>query len=103
MSCGRPTWTSSCSAPIRCARAALPYLRRGGGSIVNLTSTGGREPSQASVPTSVTRAAGIALTKAMSKDYADAGIRVNTVMLGSIRSAQWERRWEATGPPRHAG
>ena len=24
-------------------------------------------------------------------------MRVNTVMLGSIRSAQWERRWEATG------
>ncbi len=82
---------------IRCSRAALPYLRRAGGSIVNITSTGGREPSQASVPTSVTRAAGIALTKAMSKEYADAGIRVNTVMLGSIRSAQWERRWEATG------
>ncbi len=82
---------------IRCSRAALPYLRRAGGSIVNITSTGGREPSQASVPTSVTRAAGIALTKAMSKEYADAGVRVNTVMLGSIRSAQWERRWEATG------
>lgn len=82
---------------IRCSRAALPYLRRAGGSIVNITSTGGREPSQASVPTSVTRAAGIALTKAMSKEYADAGVRVNTVMLGSVRSAQWERRWEATG------
>ncbi len=82
---------------IRCSRAALPYLRRAGGSIVNITSTGGREPSRASVPTSVTRAAGIALTKAMSKEYADAGVRVNTVMLGSIRSAQWERRWEATG------
>ncbi len=82
---------------IRCSRAALPYLRRAGGSIVNITSTGGREPSRASVPTSVTRAAGIALTKAMSKDYADADVRVNTVMLGSIRSAQWERRWEATG------
>ena len=82
---------------IRCSRAALPYLRRAGGSIINITSTGGREPSRASVPTSVTRAAGIALTKAMSKEYADAGVRVNTVMLGSIRSAQWERRWEATG------
>ena len=33
----------------------------------------------------------------MSKEYADARVRVNTVMLGSIRSAQWERRWEATG------
>ena len=68
------------------------------GSIVNITSIGGREPARASVPTSVTRAAGIALTKALSKDYADAGVRINTVMLGSIESTQWQRRWEATDP-----
>ncbi len=84
---------------IRCARAALPHLRRSGGSIVNITSVGGREPGRASVPTSVSRAAGIALTKAMAKDFADDGVRVNTVMLGLIQSAQWRRRWEAAGRP----
>ena len=83
---------------IRCSRAAIPHLQRTMGSIVNITSIGGREPARASVPTSVTRAAGIALTKALSKDYADAGVRINTVMLGSIESTQWQRRWEATDP-----
>ena len=79
---------------IRCTRAAIPHLRAaGGGAIVNMTTVGGKQPGEASVPTSVSRAAGIGLTKALSKDLAADGIRVNTVMLGSIRSMQWERRW----------
>ena len=78
---------------IRCSRAAIPHLRAaGGGCIINITTVGGKEPAAGSVPTTVSRAAGIALTKAMSKDFAGDGIRVNTVMLGSIRSMQWERR-----------
>ena len=79
---------------IRCTRAAIPHLRAaGGGAIVNITTVGGKQPGAASVPTSVSRAAGIGLTKALSKDLAPDRIRVNTVMLGSIRSMQWERRW----------
>ena len=79
---------------IRCTRAAIPYLRAaGGGAIINITTVGGKQPGAASVPTSVSRAAGIGLTKALSKDLAADRIRVNTVMLGSIRSMQWERRW----------
>ena len=79
---------------IRCTRAAIPHLRAaGGGAIVNITTVGGKQPGAASVPTSVSRAAGIGLTKALSKDLAADRIRVNTVMLGSIRSMQWERRW----------
>ncbi len=80
---------------IRCSRAAIPHIRAaGGGAIVNITTFGGREPSAESVPTSVSRAAGIALTKAMSKDHAKDNIRVNTVMIGSIRSMQWVRQWK---------
>ena len=80
---------------IRCTRAALPHMRAvGGGSIVNVTTVGGKQPGVASVPTSVSRAAGIALTKALSKDYVAENIRVNTVMVGSIRSMQTVRRWE---------
>ena len=46
------------------------------------------------MPTSVSRAAGIAFTKALSKDYAADNILVNTVCIGSIKSAQNDRRWE---------
>ena len=80
---------------IRTMRAAIPHMRAaGGGSIVNITTVGGKQPGAESVPTSTSRAAGIALTKAASKDYAADNIRVNTVMVGSIRSMQSVRVWE---------
>lgn len=56
---------------------------------------GGKQPGAKTVPTSVSRAAGIALTKALSKDYAADNILVNTVCVGIIRSGQWDRRFEA--------
>src|SRR5262249_21349823 len=43
-------------------------------------------------PTSVTRAAGINLTKSLANEYAPDRILVNTVCLGLVKSAQWERR-----------
>jgi NAD(P)-dependent dehydrogenase (short-subunit alcohol dehydrogenase family) len=84
---------------IRCSRLAIPHMERaGGGAIVNVTMIGGKQPGPKSVPTSVSRAAGIALTKALSKDYADANIRVNTVCVGIIKSGQWVRRWQREAP-----
>ena len=44
------------------------------------------------MPTAVTRAAGINLTKGLAHEYASAGIRVNTICLGLVKSEQWERR-----------
>ena len=67
---------------------------QGGGRIINITTPGGKAPAAGSVPTSVSRAAGIALTKEMSKDYAKDNILVNTVCIGLIKSMQHERRWE---------
>ncbi|MWC29288.1 SDR family NAD(P)-dependent oxidoreductase [Paenibacillus sp. MMS18-CY102] len=84
---------------IHCSRAAVAYMRKAGtGSIVNVTAVGGKTPSAGSLPTSVSRAAGLALTKAMSKDLAPAGIRVNAVCIGLIRSEQIERMWQKTAP-----
>jgi len=77
---------------IRVSRAALPYLRmQGGGRIINITTVGGKQPAAKSVPTSVSRAAGIALTKALSKEYAADKILVNTVSVGVFKSGQQER------------
>ena len=87
-------------AAIRCSRAAIPYMRaQGGGRIVNITHPGGKTPGAGSLPSSLSRAAGIALTKAMSKDLAPDGILVNTVCLSNIRTAQNERSWRASGSP----
>jgi NAD(P)-dependent dehydrogenase (short-subunit alcohol dehydrogenase family) len=84
-------------AAVRFARASIPHMKRvGGGRIINVTNLGGKQPGPSSVPTSVSRAAGIALTKALSKDLAQYNILVNTVCIGIIKSGQWERRYATT-------
>ncbi|MCZ8521951.1 MULTISPECIES: SDR family NAD(P)-dependent oxidoreductase [Paenibacillus] len=84
---------------IHVSNAALPYLRQaGGGAIVNVTASIAKTPPASSLPTTVSRAAGMALTKAMSKDLGPDNIRVNTVCIGLIRSDQIEKGWQATAP-----
>ena len=77
---------------IRTCRAAIPSMRaRGGGRIINITTVAGKAPGAASYPSSVTRAAGIALTKGLSKELAKDHILVNTVCLSIVKSGQIER------------
>jgi 3-oxoacyl-[acyl-carrier protein] reductase len=79
-------------AAIRTSRAAIPLMRQqGGGAIVNLTNIAAKQPGPGSVPTSVSRAGGIALTKALSKEFAKDKIRVNTVCIGLVKSGQISR------------
>ena len=78
---------------VRMCRFSLPHLRNaGGGSIVNATIGGAKAPAAKALPTTVTRAAGINLTKSLANEYAADNIRVNTICIGLIKSAQWERR-----------
>ena len=80
-------------AAVRFCRLVIPHMRkRGGGRIVNVTTVGGKVPAARALPTSVTRAAGINLTKSLANEYAPEHILVNTVCLGLVKSAQWERR-----------
>jgi 3-oxoacyl-[acyl-carrier protein] reductase len=57
----------------------------------------GKAPAGGSSPTSVTRAAGLALTKVLSKEFAPRGVLVNAVCVGLIRSGQNDDRWEREG------
>ena len=83
---------------IRCTRLAVPHMKKhGGGRIVNITISSAKQPGAESYPTSVSRAAGLALTKALSKEYAADNIRVNTVCIGKIKSGQHERRYAREG------
>jgi NAD(P)-dependent dehydrogenase (short-subunit alcohol dehydrogenase family) len=87
-------------AAIRLSRLVVPYLRAaGGGSILNILATGGKTPAASSMPSSVSRAAGMALMKAMSKDLGTDNIRVNAVLIGLVESDQWVRRSQTTGVP----
>ena len=80
-------------AQIRTARVAVPHMKRqGGGRIINLNMVGAKQPFAGSFPTTISRAAGLALTKALSKEYAADNILVNAVAVGKIKSKQQERR-----------
>jgi NAD(P)-dependent dehydrogenase (short-subunit alcohol dehydrogenase family) len=81
---------------IYCIRAVLPHLKKSkGGSIINITTPGGKASGPGSNPTSMARAAGISMTKSLSKEFATDNIRVNTVCIGLIKSGQHRTRWEA--------
>jgi NAD(P)-dependent dehydrogenase (short-subunit alcohol dehydrogenase family) len=80
-------------AAIRLCRLALPGMReRKWGRVVNVLNIGAKAPGANSTPTSVSRAAGLALTKAMSQENAKHGVLVNAMLVGLIDSDQWQRR-----------
>ena len=78
---------------VRMCRLVIPYMKlHEEGVIINATIGGGKAPNAGSLPTTVTRAAGINLTKSLANEYAKNNIRVNTICIGLIKSAQWDRR-----------
>jgi len=85
-------------AAARCTRLTVPHLAAaGGGAIVNVLNIGSKAPGAGSLPTAASRAAGLALTKAASRDLGGQGIRVNAILIGLVESGQWRRRAAATG------
>jgi NAD(P)-dependent dehydrogenase (short-subunit alcohol dehydrogenase family) len=75
---------------VRAIRAAIPVmLERGGGSIVNISSANGRQPSPMNVDYGTAKAGMNNLTKALSVEFAPQGIRVNTVSPGPTRTPWW--------------
>jgi NAD(P)-dependent dehydrogenase (short-subunit alcohol dehydrogenase family) len=95
-------WTADLNlkvlAAVRGTRLAVPHLAAaGGGAIVNVLNIGAKAPGAGSLPTTASRAAGLAITKAASRDLGGQGIRVNAILVGSVASGQLRRRAEAAG------
>jgi NAD(P)-dependent dehydrogenase (short-subunit alcohol dehydrogenase family) len=87
-------------AAARATRLVVPHLRRsGGGAVLNVLSVAAKAPGAGSLPTSASRAAGLALTKALSKELGPVGIRVNAVLIGLVESGQWRRKADAQDRP----
>src|SRR6185436_15985842 len=85
-------WTAA-----RVARRAAGHLKAaGGGSITMISSIWGREAGGAP-GYNVAKAGVIALAKALARDYAPRGIRVNAVAPGSVLfpGGGWDRKQKA--------
>jgi NAD(P)-dependent dehydrogenase (short-subunit alcohol dehydrogenase family) len=81
-------WQLDVMSYIRAIRAALPGLR-GGGSIVNVSSTAGKRPSTGMPHYSVVKAAVLSLSRLIADLYAKDGIRCNAVTPGPTATEAW--------------
>jgi len=85
---------------IRFVRQVWPQMQeRRWGRIINILNIGAKAPRAASAPTSVTRAAGMALTKVLAGEGAPHNILVNALLVGRIESDQWVQRAQQLGKP----
>lgn len=83
-------------AAVRLSRLAFPGMKeRKWGRIINMLNTMAKTPMARSAPTSVTRAAGMALTKVLAGEGAPHNILVNGFNIGRIKSDQIRRAWES--------
>jgi 3-oxoacyl-[acyl-carrier protein] reductase len=77
---------------IRLTRAAWPGMKaRKWGRIIFTLSSGGKWPRAGSAPSSVVRAAGMALMKVTANDGAAHNILANAVIVSLIQTDQWVR------------
>jgi len=80
--------------PFELCKKAYPILKqRGGGSIIHISSVGGRTPEAGIGIYSVSKAAIINLTRAMAQDWGADNIRVNAICPGLIKTKFSEALW----------
>ncbi len=86
-------------AGVRMTRLCWPEMvARRWGRVINTLNTLSKAPIAGSAPTSVTRAAQLALTKVLSKEGAPHNVLVNALLVGLINSDQIARVYsEAAG------
>jgi NAD(P)-dependent dehydrogenase (short-subunit alcohol dehydrogenase family) len=80
--------------PFDLSKKVYPELiKRGGGSIINISSIGGISPEPMLGIYSVSKAALISLTKVMAKEWGEDQIRINVICPGLIKTKFSEALW----------
>jgi len=85
-------------AAIRLTRLIWPQMKeRRWGRVINVLNIGAKAPRAGSAPTSITRAAGLALTKVLAGEGGPHNILVNALLVGFIASDQHVQTAKRTG------
>jgi NAD(P)-dependent dehydrogenase (short-subunit alcohol dehydrogenase family) len=85
-------------AAIRLIRLVWPQMtERRWGRVINVLNIRAKSPAGGTAPTSVSRAAGMALTKVLAGEGAAHNVLVNALLVGNIASDQWVQRHAKIG------
>jgi 3-oxoacyl-[acyl-carrier protein] reductase len=77
---------------VRCTRRCLPAMRKQRwGRVVMIATSGAVYPTAALIDYAATKAAMIAMAKALAGKYGGDGVLVNTILPGLIHTAMWDR------------
>ena len=79
------------------ARLVLDDLAVSSGVVLNVLAIAARAPGAGSTPTAASRAAGLAMTKALANEVGPRGVRALAILIGLVESGQWERRAAQSG------
>lgn len=86
-------------AAVRISQLVVPGMQQQRwGRIINVATVNAKAPKAGSAPTTLTRAAGLTLTKVLAQELAAYNILVNALCVGAIKSNQWETRHRNSAP-----
>jgi len=87
-------------AAIRLTRLAWPQMKeRRWGRVINVLNIGSKAPRAGSAPTTISRAAGLALTKVLAHEGGPHNVLVNAMLVGFIEADQHVQRAKKMGVP----
>jgi NAD(P)-dependent dehydrogenase (short-subunit alcohol dehydrogenase family) len=85
-------------AALRLTRLAWPQMKeRRWGRVINVLNIGAKAPRAGSAPTTISRAAGLALTKVLAHEGGPHNILVNAMLVGFIEADQHVQRAKKAG------
>jgi meso-butanediol dehydrogenase/(S,S)-butanediol dehydrogenase/diacetyl reductase len=71
-------------------KAALPELKKSGGSIINIASVAGKNGAPGMAHYCASKFAVVGFTNSLAKEVARQGVRVNAICPGILRTQMWE-------------
>jgi len=93
----RLTMAINLDVPFFLSRAALPHLTKSEGCIVNIASDWGLSGGERAASYCASKGGLVLLTKAMAKDHARDGLRVNAICPGDVDTPMLSAEAEAEG------
>lgn len=92
-------WRLNVLSVFAASRAALPYLRKSRGSIVNIASLVATIGQHHATTYCATKGAVVSFTRALAIDEAPHGVRVNAVSPGNVDTPLWQEAVTASATP----